>query len=73
MRRKVEILSIDGRTERVKPEPGSCQSCGMHTEHPREFHPYAACLMFKACGDGNSVRANLQFVVETAQKWTARG
>jgi hypothetical protein len=30
---------------------------------PGEYHPYAACLMFKACGDGSVVRANLDAVL----------
>lgn len=28
-----------------------------------EYHPYAACLMFKACHDSEVVRANLDSVV----------
>ena len=35
-----------------------CVQCGMVCA-PNEYHPYAACLMFKACKDGTSVRANL--------------
>ena len=27
-----------------------CRECGMSVE-PGEYHPYAACLMFNACGD----------------------
>jgi hypothetical protein len=41
----------------------SCACCGMLCK-PLEFHPYAACLMFKACKNGDTVRANLAFVVE---------
>lgn len=40
-----------------------CACCGMLCS-PLEFHPYAACLMFKACKNGETVRANLAFVVE---------
>ncbi|OYD50667.1 hypothetical protein CBY09_07995 [Acidovorax kalamii] len=29
---------------------------------PGEYHPYAACLMFKACHDSETVRANLEAV-----------
>lgn len=29
---------------------------------PGEYHPYAACLMFRACGDSTVVRANLDAV-----------
>jgi hypothetical protein len=39
-----------------------CKECGMLVE-PGEYHPYAACLMFKACGDGSVVRANLVAVL----------
>jgi hypothetical protein len=38
-----------------------CKECGMLVE-PGEYHPYAACLMFKACGIGVVVRANLDAV-----------
>ncbi len=39
-----------------------CTQCGMHTQ-PKEYHPYAACLMFLACHDSRVVRANLRDVV----------
>jgi hypothetical protein len=39
-----------------------CKECGMLVE-PGEYHPYAACLMFKACGDASVVRANLVAVL----------
>jgi hypothetical protein len=35
-----------------------CTECGMVCR-PAEFHPFAACLMFKGCHDGDKVRANL--------------
>lgn len=35
-----------------------CGECGMPCS-PGEFHPYAACLMFKACKSSVVVRANL--------------
>lgn len=35
-----------------------CADCGMPCT-PREYHPYAACLMFKACHNSDTVRANL--------------
>lgn len=44
-----------------------CACCGMLCA-PLEFHPYAACLMFKACSNGNTVRANLDFVFEYAKR-----
>lgn len=43
-----------------------CKSCGMICKHPTEYHPMAACLMFKACHDGEVVRANLSAVAEEA-------
>lgn len=41
----------------AKLEP--CGDCGMPCA-PGEYHPYAACLMFKACHNSETVRANLQ-------------
>lgn len=35
-----------------------CAECGMLVA-PNELHPYAACLMFKACGNSKTVKANL--------------
>jgi hypothetical protein len=40
-----------------------CMECGMCLENDGEYHPYAACLMFKGCRDGATVRANLNGVV----------
>ena len=42
-----------------------CQDCGMVCQ-PTEYHPMAACLMFKACHDGDQVRANLKAVQDDA-------
>lgn len=44
-----------------------CAACGMSVK-PGAFHPYAACLMFRACHDGNVVDANLQAVVEYGRR-----
>ncbi len=44
-------------------EMTQCVRCGMLTAGVKEFHPYAACLMFKACGNGKTVRANLLPVI----------
>lgn len=38
-----------------------CGECGMPCALG-EYHPYAACLMFKACNDGDTVRSNLAAV-----------
>lgn len=43
--------------------PLTCAECGMLCT-AREFHPFAACLMFKACRDGDKVRSNLEFLRE---------
>lgn len=40
-----------------------CTECGMSC-HAGEYHPFAACLMFKACKDSAIVRANLDSVLE---------
>lgn len=40
-----------------------CQECGMLIEEAKEYHPYAACLMFLGCRDSEKVRANLAGVV----------
>ncbi len=40
----------------------TCSSCGMPVT-PGEYHPYAACLMYLTCRDGNAVRANLDAVI----------
>lgn len=44
-------------TEPMKP----CGECGMPCTSG-EYHPYAACLMFKACHNSETVRANLDAV-----------
>lgn len=43
-------------------ENRDCAECGMLCS-PTEYHPFAACLMFKACNNGNQVRSNLAAVV----------
>lgn len=43
----------------VAMEPCTC--CWMPCA-PGEYHPYAACLMFKACNNSETVRANLDDV-----------
>ena len=44
-----------------------CAECGMETK-PGEYHPYAACLMFKASHSSDVVRANLGAVIEHGEK-----
>ena len=36
-----------------------CGECGMPCL-PGEYHPYAACLLFRACRNSDTVRGNLQ-------------
>lgn len=50
----------------------TCACCGMVTSGPKEFHPYAACLMFKACNNGDTVRANLAFVIQHGRELERR-
>ena len=50
-----------------------CSGCGMLVEETPNYHPYAACLMFKACRNGNTVEVNLKAVVEYGMKAQARG
>lgn len=39
---------------------------------PLDYHPYAACLMFRAARDGNTVQANLDAVVAYGRSLGAR-
>jgi hypothetical protein len=47
-----------------------CQECGMPCE-PAEYHPYGACLMFKACLNSATVRASLDAIREHGRQATA--
>ena len=40
---------------------GVCQECGMEVEK-NEYHPYAACLLFKASHNSKVVNENLKAV-----------
>lgn len=40
-----------------------CAECGMPCT-ANEYHPYAACLMFKQCRNSGTVRENLTYVIE---------
>lgn len=48
-----------------------CAECGMHCEKG-EYHPYAACLMFRGCKDAKTVRSNLAAVRNTRPQVTNR-
>lgn len=51
----------------------ACAACGMATKHVAEFHPHAACLMFKATKDADAVRANLKYVMEYGRRALEHG
>ena len=53
-----------------KPLSEPCAECTMLCK-PNEYHPFAACLMFKACHDANIVRANLAPIVLERMKIAA--
>ena len=46
----------------------SCSQCGMAGVDAPKYHPYAACLMFLGCGNGDYVSHNLRAVVEYGMK-----
>lgn len=50
-----------------------CKECGMGLGAEREYHPYAACLMFKATQNTTVALANLEAVVEYGMKAQAAG
>lgn len=45
----------------------ACAECGFVLDSPSEYHPYAACLMYKACKDETTVRENLKAVMGHVQ------
>lgn len=49
--------------QRTSEQPDFCCDCGMSVSNG-EYHPYAACLMFKQCHDAPTVRGNLNAVVK---------
>lgn len=40
-----------------------CMECGMNCM-TGEYHPFAACLMFKQCGSSQAVRLHLSEIVK---------
>lgn len=40
-----------------------CSECGMPVEWG-DYHPYAACLMFKGCSDTETVTSNLKSLTD---------
>jgi hypothetical protein len=61
-------LHLDGTWKRV-PAGGltACASCGM-VGPPGEYHPFAACELFKVHRDSRTVRANIYAVVAFGRK-----
>lgn len=47
----------------------ACAECGMIVQLG-EYHPFAACLMYKGCKDENTVRENIKSITT---QWTALG
>ena len=54
-------LQSNGRCPMTEAGHSVCAECGMGC-NAGEYHPYAACLMFKQCRNSETVRANLQDV-----------
>ena len=50
-----------------------CHECGMELGSEDEYHPYAACLMYRGCGSRQRVVAELKVVAEHARQeaWVA--
>lgn len=40
-----------------------CAGCGMTLKEPYEYHPYAACELFKATGSSESARLNIRAMI----------
>ena len=49
------------------PKMTPCGACGMPCD-PAEYHPFAACLMYQACHNGDTVRANLEAIRQEAAR-----
>lgn len=45
----------------------ACAECGMNVRLG-EYHPYAACLMFKGCRNSETVRKNLEAITHEWRK-----
>ena len=50
-------------------EVSSCAQCGMPV-CIGDYHPFAACLMFRGCGEADTVTDNLDALVS---RWTDQG
>jgi hypothetical protein len=58
---------------RTNKENTTCAGCGMLLSSPRDYHPFAACELFKRLRNGNQVEANLRAVVEYGMRAQASG
>jgi len=45
-----------------------CGCCGMLTDTPREYHPWAACELFSSVHSPTQVHANIKSVIEYGMK-----
>jgi len=45
-----------------------CAGCGMTTETPREYDPFAVCKLFDALHNSETVRGNIRAVIEYGMK-----
>lgn len=57
----LELSKCYGESNDYERGFAACAECGMSCE-PGEYHPFLACLEFKACRDSKVVRANLREV-----------
>ena len=57
----------------MKNEESKCHGCGMVTHGPRDYHPFAACELFKTIRNGDTVEANIRAVVEYGMKAQQQG
>lgn len=53
--------------------PEKCAECKMPLHGPRDYHPFAACELFKHLHRSDTVEANLQAVVEYGMKAQEKG
>ena len=60
-------------TRKAKKPSCECAECGMMTNHPAQFHPFAACMMFAYGHNGKQVQNNLRAVVEYGMKAQRKG
>lgn len=63
-----EVLKLAEAVQQKISTMDKCGDCGMSINFPYEYHPYAACLMFKSCKDGKTVRGHLNTVRAHAVK-----